>query len=64
MKKIFIFLCVALIGFSFLTLAYAQSDLKAKLKAIKPKDFPTEPISFVVVYPAGGGMDRTGLSHP
>ena len=28
-------------------------------KAIKPKDFPTQPIEYVVVYPAGGGMDVT-----
>ena len=33
----------------------AQGDL-AKLK---PKDFPTQPIEFTVVYPAGGGMDVT-----
>jgi tripartite-type tricarboxylate transporter receptor subunit TctC len=59
MKKIAVFLCVALIGFSFLTLAYAQTDPKAKLKAIKPKDYPKEPITFVVVYPAGGAMDVT-----
>jgi tripartite-type tricarboxylate transporter receptor subunit TctC len=24
---------------------------------LKPKDFPTQPIEFTVVYPAGGGMD-------
>jgi tripartite-type tricarboxylate transporter receptor subunit TctC len=28
-------------------------------KAVKPKDFPTQPIEYVVVYPAGGGMDVT-----
>ncbi len=39
--------------------AAAQSDPKAKLQALKPKDFPTQPIEFVVVYPAGGGMDVT-----
>jgi len=59
MKKVVTVLCVGLIVFSFLTLAYAQTDPKAKLRAIKPKDFPTEPITFVVVYPAGGGMDVT-----
>jgi tripartite-type tricarboxylate transporter receptor subunit TctC len=36
--------------------AAAQTEL-AKLK---PKDFPTQPIEFTVVYPAGGGMDVTG----
>ena len=28
-------------------------------KSVKPKDFPTQPIEYVVVYPAGGGMDVT-----
>ncbi|MET0679721.1 MAG: tripartite tricarboxylate transporter substrate binding protein [Burkholderiales bacterium] len=28
-------------------------------KASKPRDFPTQPIEYVVVYPAGGGMDVT-----
>ncbi len=32
----------------------ADKELLAKLK---PKDFPTQPIEIVVVYPAGGGMD-------
>ena len=32
-------------------------DAKAKLAAMKPKDFPTQPIEMTVVYPAGGGMD-------
>ena len=59
MKRIVMILCLVLVGFSFLTSAYAQTDVKAKLKAIKPKDYPTEPITFVVVYPAGGGMDVT-----
>ncbi len=59
MKKMIVFLCAVLIVFSVVALAYAQTDPKAKLKAIKPKDFPTEPITFVVVYPAGGGMDVT-----
>src|SRR5512136_1613541 len=59
MKKMVIFLCAALMVFSVVTLAYAQTDPKAKLKAIKPKDYPTEPITFVIVYPAGGGMDVT-----
>jgi tripartite-type tricarboxylate transporter receptor subunit TctC len=59
MKKMVIFLCAALIVFSVVTLSYAQTDPKAKLKAIKPKDYPTEPITFVIVYPAGGGMDVT-----
>jgi tripartite-type tricarboxylate transporter receptor subunit TctC len=39
--------------------AAAQSDVKAKLKALRPADYPTQPIELVVVYPAGGGMDVT-----
>ena len=39
------------------TSAGAQSDPKAELAKLKPKDFPTQPIEFTVVYPAGGGMD-------
>jgi putative tricarboxylic transport membrane protein len=39
--------------------AAAQGDAKARLQALKPKDYPTQPIEFVVVYPAGGGMDVT-----
>src|SRR5438128_5807755 len=39
--------------------AMAQSDPKAALARLKPKDFPTQPIEFTVVYPAGGGMDVT-----
>jgi tripartite-type tricarboxylate transporter receptor subunit TctC len=59
MKKILLVLCGLMIVFSFQTFAFSQTDAKAKLKTIKPKDFPTEPITFVVVYPAGGGMDVT-----
>ena len=43
------------------TPAAAQGgDAKAELAKVKPKDFPTDPIEFTVVYPAGGGMDVTG----
>ena len=59
LKKMFLLLCGLMIVFSFQTSAYSQTDVKAKLKTIKPKDYPTEPITFVVVYPAGGGMDVT-----
>lgn len=40
--------------------ALAQGDAKAQLAKLKPKDFPTQPIEYTVVYPAGGGMDVTG----
>jgi len=41
------------------TPALAQGDPKAELMKLKPKDFPSQPIEYTVVYPAGGGMDVT-----
>jgi tripartite-type tricarboxylate transporter receptor subunit TctC len=41
------------------TPAAAQGDPKAELAKLKPKDFPSQPIEYTVVYPAGGGMDVT-----
>ncbi len=47
-------------------LAHAQStgalptpsaEVRARLAALKPKDFPTRPIELTVAYGAGGGMD-------
>lgn len=35
------------------------ADSQAQLAKLKPKDFPTQPIEYTVVYPAGGGMDVT-----
>ena len=37
----------------------AAQDPKAELAKLKPKDFPSQPIEYTVVYPAGGGMDVT-----
>jgi tripartite-type tricarboxylate transporter receptor subunit TctC len=37
----------------------AQGEARAQLTKLKPKDFPTQPIEYTVVYPAGGGMDVT-----
>lgn len=39
--------------------SYNVEQLRAGLDKIKPRDFPTQPIEFIVVYPAGGGMDQT-----
>ena len=39
--------------------AQGEAEIKAKLKALQPKDFPKDPLELVVVYPAGGGMDIT-----
>ncbi|MBI4082259.1 MAG: tripartite tricarboxylate transporter substrate binding protein [Candidatus Lambdaproteobacteria bacterium] len=40
-------------------MAESEAEIKARINALKPADFPTQPIEFVVVYPAGGGMDVT-----
>ncbi|MSQ19503.1 MAG: tripartite tricarboxylate transporter substrate binding protein [Betaproteobacteria bacterium] len=42
-----------------LPVAAQGTDTKAVLAKLKPKDFPSQPIEFTVVYPAGGGMDVT-----
>ncbi len=59
MRGILVILSALVIAVGLAGGAAAQSDPKAKLQALKPKDFPTQPIEFVVVYPAGGGMDVT-----
>jgi tripartite-type tricarboxylate transporter receptor subunit TctC len=48
----------ALVSFMMWMPALAQD--KAAVARLKQKDFPTQPIEFTVVYPAGGGMDVTG----
>jgi putative tricarboxylic transport membrane protein len=55
MKSVAFALLIALIA----TPAAAQGDAKAELAKLKQRDFPTQPIEFTVVYPAGGGMDVT-----
>jgi tripartite-type tricarboxylate transporter receptor subunit TctC len=51
-------LCCGLLTFIALTAnAFANDAVRARLDAMKPKDFPTQPLEFIVVYPAGGGMD-------
>ena len=59
MKKILILFCLFMVGGLFPAGAFAQSDWKAKLNAVKPKDYPAQPIELVVAFPAGGGMDVT-----
>src|SRR5215207_5950648 len=57
MKSVIAF---ALLSALLATPAAAQgADAKAELGKVKPKDFPTGPIEYTVVYPAGGGMDVT-----
>src|SRR5262245_45285047 len=50
-------LALALLGALCLPADAQSGDPKAELARLKPKDFPSQPIEFVVVYPAGGGMD-------
>ncbi len=51
-------LSLALLAMLAAGAASAQSgDPKADIAKLKPKDFPTQPIEFTVVYPPGGGMD-------
>jgi tripartite-type tricarboxylate transporter receptor subunit TctC len=60
MKKNLSVFCIGFVLALLPVFAFAQSgDVKAKVKALKPKDFPTQPIEFVVAFPAGGGMDVT-----
>ena len=58
-KRIIMIAGMVLIPILYHFSAFAQTDLKAKVNLLKPKDFPTQPIEFVVVYSAGGGMDVT-----
>ena len=51
-------LAIALVG-SAPALAQTEAEIKARLKSLQPKDYPKDPLEFVVVYPAGGGMDFT-----
>lgn len=56
MKKTFASLLgAALTAWAFTAAAQVSPDV-AKLK---PKDFPTQPIEYTVVYPAGGALDIT-----
>ena len=54
----------ALVGSTFLlgapAIAQPESDVKAQIAKLKPRDFPTQQIEATVVYPAGGGMDING----
>ena len=60
MKKILgVFGMLSVLGL-WPALGFAQGgDVKAKLKAMKPKDYPAQQIEFGVAFPAGGWMDVT-----
>jgi tripartite-type tricarboxylate transporter receptor subunit TctC len=60
MKKTASFFCALFVLALFPVAAFSQGiDVKTKLKSMKPKDYPNQPIEFVVSFPAGGGMDVT-----
>lgn len=51
----------SLMGLVFLALgSTASAQVSPQVARLKPANFPTQPIEFTVVYPAGGGMDLTG----
>lgn len=51
----------SLLGLMFVALASsASAQPSPQVAKLKPADFPTQPIEYTVVYPAGGGMDLTG----
>jgi putative tricarboxylic transport membrane protein len=59
MKTVLAFVSLALVLGALPASADSVADARARVASLKPKDFPTQPIEFVVVYPAGGGMDTT-----
>ena len=59
MKKLVALLSLLLLVGSVPASADTLAEIRARLAASKPADYPTQPIEFVVVYPAGGGMDVT-----
>lgn len=48
---------VSLLAFLALNAAAQTSEAKARIRALKPADYPTRPIELSVGYAAGGGMD-------
>ncbi|MEO7402082.1 MAG: hypothetical protein ABIU95_00270, partial [Burkholderiales bacterium] len=50
----------ALVAAPSFVAAQSEAEIKASIAKLKPKDFPSQPIEFTVVYPAGGGMDING----
>ncbi|MES2537018.1 MAG: tripartite tricarboxylate transporter substrate binding protein [Pseudomonadota bacterium] len=51
----------SLMGLVFLAHAsMASAQVSPEVAKLKPANFPTQPIEFTIVYPAGGGMDLSG----
>ena len=59
MRKRLVLLAALLLVAAAPAFAETVDEARARLKPLKPRDYPTQPIEFVVVYPAGGGMDVT-----
>lgn len=41
------------------SLVHVQAEPSEELASLKPADFPSQPIEFVLAFPAGGGLDTT-----
>ena len=59
MRKVLGLVATMLLFASASAFAQTEAEMRARLKSLQPKDYPVQPIEFVVVYPAGGGMDTT-----
>ena len=59
MRKVLGFVAAVLVLASGSAFAETEAEVQARLKSLQPKDYPVQTIEFVVVYPAGGGMDTT-----
>lgn len=59
MRKSMIVFAALVVGLAAPGMGQAQDKANEQLQRLKPADYPTRPIEFVVAYPAGGGMDAT-----
>lgn len=57
MRQVKQFVVATLLGLAAAAACAQSADVKARLKALKPADFPTRPIELSVGFAAGGGMD-------
>ena len=57
MRQVKQFFVATLLGLAVAAACAQTPEVKARLKAMKPADFPTRPIELSVGFAAGGGMD-------
>ena len=57
MRQVKQFLVATLLGLAAAAACAQSPEVKARLKAMKPADYPTRPIELSVGFAAGGGMD-------